>query len=76
MDIIIPPVCRQDDVTDGTVEGENDAILNVNWTNPRYKRLRWSVETIMRSVDSLIWLGEGGEKCVGVVPPLMNKVEM
>ncbi|KIO34730.1 hypothetical protein M407DRAFT_63790 [Tulasnella calospora MUT 4182] len=76
MDVLIPPVCPQDDDLDGAVEGENDAILNVNWTDPRYKRLRWSVETIVRSVDGLIWLGEGREKCVGVVPPLLNKVEM
>ncbi|KAG8894285.1 hypothetical protein FRC00_009188, partial [Tulasnella sp. 408] len=76
MDVVIPPVCPQDDLTDGAVEGENDAILNVNWTDPRYKRLRWSAETIVRSVDGLIWLGEGREKCVGVIPPLMNKVEM
>ncbi|KAG8931073.1 hypothetical protein FRC01_001890 [Tulasnella sp. 417] len=77
MDVLIPPVCAQDDdLTDGAVEGENDAILNVNWTDPRYKRLRWSVETIVRSVDGLIWLGEGREKCVGVIPPLLNKTEM
>ncbi|KAG8937431.1 hypothetical protein FRC00_005668 [Tulasnella sp. 408] len=76
MDVVIPPVCPQDDLTDGAVEGESDAILNVNWTDPRHKRLRWSAETIVRSVDGLIWLGEGREKCVGVIPPLMNKLEM
>ncbi|KAG8982928.1 hypothetical protein FRB90_006455, partial [Tulasnella sp. 427] len=73
MDVLIPPECE--DLTDGAVEGENDAILNVNWTDARYKRLRWSVETIVKSVDGLAWLGEGKDKCVGVVPPLMDKVE-
>ncbi|KAG9026503.1 hypothetical protein FS837_004596 [Tulasnella sp. UAMH 9824] len=76
MDVLIPPMCPQDNLTDSAVEGENDAILDMNWTNPQYKRLRWSAETIVRSVDGLIWLGKGGEKCMGIISLLMNKVEL
>lgn len=74
MDVLIPPRAPGDDMSDGMLESETEG--NLDWTDARFRRLRWASESIVKNVKGLAWAGEGRERTAVVVPPLATKVEL
>lgn len=79
MDVLLPQTAGQVDLGDGIVEDDDAAdapnTVNSDWSYLRWKRLRWSAETLVKHVPGLEWSGEGRDKSVVVTGLLRMKCQ-